>query len=111
MRTKKEGTKVILQGLTGHFRAGRLTALFGGSGCGKTSLMDVLAGRKTTGTIVGEVRFNGATCLKKNIKHLCGYVEQFDNLVEARKAPSISTRDSGIQHCQPAYSSSSRAVL
>ncbi|EOD09781.1 hypothetical protein EMIHUDRAFT_105511 [Emiliania huxleyi CCMP1516] len=73
--------------------------------------MDVLAGRKTTGTIVGEVRFNGATCLKKNIKHLCGYVEQFDNLVEARKAPSISTRDSGIQHCQPAYSSSSRAVL
>jgi len=82
VRTKKEGTKVILQGLTGHFRAGRLTALFGSSGCGKTSLMDVLAGRKTTGTIVGEVRFNGATCLKKNIKHLCGYVEQFDNLVE-----------------------------
>ena len=91
VRTKKEGTKVILQGLTGHFRAGRLTALFGSSGCGKTSLMDVLAGRKTTGTIVGEVRFNGATCLKKNIKHLCGYVEQFDNLVEARKALSIST--------------------
>ena len=44
--------------------------------------MDVLARRKNTGTIEGEIRFAGAPCKKENIKHLCGYVEQFDNLVE-----------------------------
>ena len=79
---KKQGTKVILDGISGCFKPGRLTALFGASGCGKTSLMDVLARRKNTGTIEGEIRFAGAPCNKENIKHLCGYVEQFDNLVE-----------------------------
>ena len=79
---KKQGTKVILDGISGCFKPGRLTALFGASGCGKTSLMDVLARRKNTGTVEGEIRFAGAPCKKENIKHLCGYVEQFDNLVE-----------------------------
>ena len=79
---KKQGTKVILDGISGCFKPGRLTALFGASGCGKTSLMDVLARRKNTGTIEGEIRFAGAPCNKENTKHLCGYVEQFDNLVE-----------------------------
>ena len=73
---KKQGTKVILDGISGCFKPGRLTALFGASGCGKTSLMDVLARRKNTGTIEGEIRFAGAPCKKENIKHLCGYVEQ-----------------------------------
>ena len=78
----KSGPQVILNGLTGCFEPGKLTALFGPSGCGKTSLMDVLAGRKTTGTIAGEIRFGGANCRKENLMHICGYVEQFDNLVE-----------------------------
>ena len=79
---KKQGTKVVLDGISGCFKPGRLTALFGASGCGKTSLMDVLARRKNTGNVEGEIRFAGAPCKKENIKHLCGYVEQFDNLVE-----------------------------
>lgn len=36
-----------------------MTALMGSSGAGKTTLMDVLAGRKTGGTISGEIRLNG----------------------------------------------------
>ncbi len=37
----------LLQGVTGYSEPGVLTALMGGSGAGKTTLMDVLAGRKT----------------------------------------------------------------
>ncbi len=31
----------------------------GGSGAGKTTLMDVVAGRKTQGTVRGDIRVNG----------------------------------------------------
>ena len=34
--------------MTGAFRPGVLTALMGASGAGKTTFMDVLAGRKTS---------------------------------------------------------------
>ena len=39
----------LLRGIDGCFRPGVLTALMGASGAGKTTLMDVLAGRKTGG--------------------------------------------------------------
>jgi ATPase subunit of ABC transporter with duplicated ATPase domains len=38
----------LLKGVTGAFRPGVLTALMGASGAGKTTFMDVLAGRKTS---------------------------------------------------------------
>lgn len=38
----------LLQGISGSFRPGVLTCLMGVSGAGKTTLMDVLAGRKTS---------------------------------------------------------------
>lgn len=37
----------LLRGISGAFRPGRLTALMGVTGAGKTTLMDVLADRKT----------------------------------------------------------------
>ena len=45
----------LLRGVTSSFRPGVLTALMGVSGAGKTTLMDVLAGRKTGGYIEVEV--------------------------------------------------------
>ncbi|KAE8711247.1 Pleiotropic drug resistance protein 3 [Hibiscus syriacus] len=42
-----EDRLVLLKGVSGAFRPGVLTALMGISGAGKTTLMDVLAGRKT----------------------------------------------------------------
>ena len=38
----------LLKQCSGSFRPGALTALVGSSGAGKTTLMDVLAGRKTS---------------------------------------------------------------
>ena len=47
-----EGTKgpqlELLNGINGAFRPGVLTALMGVTGAGKTTLMDCLAGRKTS---------------------------------------------------------------
>ena len=41
----------LLRDCSGAFRPGTLTALVGSSGAGKTTLMDVLAGRKTSAAL------------------------------------------------------------
>ena len=41
----------LLRECSGAFRPGTLTALVGSSGAGKTTLMDVLAGRKTSAAL------------------------------------------------------------
>ena len=38
----------LLKGITGVFQPGVLTALMGASGAGKTTFLDILAGRKTS---------------------------------------------------------------
>ncbi|KAL7235440.1 hypothetical protein ACSBR1_018854 [Camellia fascicularis] len=49
-------TQKKLCDITGALRPGVLTGLMGVSGAGKTTLMDVLAGRKTSGTRNGTRR-------------------------------------------------------
>jgi ABC-type multidrug transport system ATPase subunit len=49
----------LLQDVSGAFRPGTLTALVGVSGAGKTTLMDVLAGRKIMGYIEGSISISG----------------------------------------------------
>ena len=68
----------LLQGLTGYAEPGVLTALMGGSGAGKTTLMDVIAGRKTIGTIKGDILVNGHPKEQKSWSRVVGYCEQND---------------------------------
>ena len=49
----------LLNDVSGSFRPGVLTALMGVSGAGKTTLMDVLAGRKTRGRVEGNINISG----------------------------------------------------
>ncbi|GKV23287.1 hypothetical protein SLEP1_g33035 [Rubroshorea leprosula] len=68
----------LLQDITGAFRPGVLTALMGVSGAGKTTLMDVLCGRKTGGYIEGEIRIGGYPKVQETFARISGYCEQTD---------------------------------
>ncbi|XP_062030547.1 pleiotropic drug resistance protein 3-like isoform X1 [Rosa rugosa] len=68
----------LLQDITGAFRPGILTALMGVSGAGKTTLMDVLSGRKTGGIIEGDIRIGGYPKVQETYARISGYCEQSD---------------------------------
>ncbi|KVH90323.1 AAA+ ATPase domain-containing protein [Cynara cardunculus var. scolymus] len=68
----------LLKGVSGAFRPGVLTALMGISGAGKTTLMDVLAGRKTGGYIDGRISISGYPKKQETFARIAGYCEQTD---------------------------------
>ncbi|XP_052209796.1 ABC transporter G family member 32-like isoform X2 [Diospyros lotus] len=68
----------LLVNVTGAFRPGVLTALVGVSGAGKTTLMDVLAGRKTGGIIEGNIYISGYPKKQETFARVSGYCEQND---------------------------------
>jgi len=68
----------LLEDVNGMFLSGRMCAIIGSSGAGKTTLMDVIAMRKHSGTITGEICLNGFPQERKTFRRCSGYVEQFD---------------------------------
>ncbi|WJX79105.1 transcription factor [Trifolium repens] len=73
-----ENKLVLLNGVSGSFRPGVLTALMGVTGAGKTTLMDVLAGRKTGGYITGNITISGYPKKQETFARISGYCEQND---------------------------------
>ncbi|XVE83109.1 hypothetical protein DITRI_Ditri16bG0061200 [Diplodiscus trichospermus] len=56
----KRGSRAILQGLTGYAEPGKVLAIMGPSGSGKSSLLDALAGRLSSDTQqTGQILING----------------------------------------------------
>ncbi|KAG7389174.1 hypothetical protein PHYPSEUDO_010976 [Phytophthora pseudosyringae] len=68
----------LLKGVSGFALPGSMTALMGSSGAGKTTLMDVIAGRKTGGKIRGDILLNGHPATELAIRRSTGYCEQMD---------------------------------
>ncbi|GMF40663.1 unnamed protein product [Phytophthora fragariaefolia] len=68
----------LLKGISGYALPGTITALMGSSGAGKTTLMDVIAGRKTGGKIRGQILLNGHPATDLAIRRSTGYCEQMD---------------------------------
>ena len=68
----------LLKGVSGAFRSGVLTALMGVSGAGKTTLMDVLSGRKIGGYIDGRISISGYAKNQQTFARISGYCEQTD---------------------------------
>lgn len=81
----------LLRGVSGAFRPGVLTALVGVSGAGKTTLMDVLAGRKTGGYIEGSISISGYPKNQETFARIAGYCEQNDI-----HSPNVTVREALI---------------
>ncbi|KAH9670320.1 ABC transporter G family member 37 [Citrus sinensis] len=81
----------LLYDVTGSLRPGVLTALMGVSGAGKTTLMDVLAGRKTSGYVEGEIKISGYPKVQETFARVSGYCEQTDI-----HSPNITVEESVI---------------
>ena len=79
---KSQGIEVdrlqLLRDASGAFRPGILMALVGVSGAGKTTLMDVLAGRKTGGYVEGSISVSGYPKDQATFPRISGYCEQND---------------------------------
>ncbi|KAJ8550813.1 hypothetical protein K7X08_000183 [Anisodus acutangulus] len=86
-----EGKLQLLRGVTGAFRPGVLTALMGVSGAGKTTLMDVLAGRKSGDYIEGDIRISGFPKRQETFARVSGYCEQTDI-----HSPQVTVREALI---------------
>eukprot|EP00644_Phytophthora_capsici_P014687 jgi/Phyca11/11692/fgenesh1_pm.PHYCAscaffold_78_\ len=76
--TNPNDTIDLLKGISGYALPGTITALMGSSGAGKTTLMDVIAGRKTGGKITGQILLNGHPATDLVIRRSTGYCEQMD---------------------------------
>ncbi|PSK38472.1 Brefeldin A resistance protein [Elsinoe australis] len=71
------GKRTLLDSVDGWIKPGSLGCLMGSSGAGKTTLMDVLASRKTEGTIKGSIMVDGRP-LPLSFQRSAGYCEQLD---------------------------------
>lgn len=80
-RGKKRTVKTILDGISGHLEPGRLLAVMGPTGSGKTSLINALAGRlpRRAGRLLGDVLINGQP-RSRGFRSITAYVLQDDVL-------------------------------
>ena len=70
------GRTRVLKGLAAGVKQGELTALMGESGSGKTSLLNVLSGRASYGTVSGTLTLNGLPHEPLAMRHLIAFVPQ-----------------------------------
>ncbi|CAL1709796.1 unnamed protein product [Somion occarium] len=72
-----DGTRMLLNDVSGYVAPGKLTALVGASGAGKTTLLNTLAQRVTTGVVTGDLFVSGHP-LPADFQAQTGYVQQMD---------------------------------
>ncbi|UMM19950.1 hypothetical protein L5515_015351 [Caenorhabditis briggsae] len=73
------GRKEVIKNVSGVAEPGEVLALMGGSGAGKTTLMNILAHLDTNGVeYYGDVTVNGKKITKQKMRQMCAYVQQVD---------------------------------
>jgi len=101
----------LLKGVTGYALPGTMTALMGSSGAGKTTLMDVIAGRKAEGCVRGEIMLNGFPATDQAIRRCAGYCEQQDVHSEGSTVREALTFSAFLRQDSSVSSSSKLAAV
>ncbi|BCS17871.1 ABC drug exporter AtrF [Aspergillus puulaauensis] len=86
------GTRKLLNGVSGYAKPGVMIALMGASGAGKTTLLNTLAQRQTMGVIGGDMLVDGRP-LSTDFQRGTGFCEQMDlhdNTATIREALEFS---------------------
>ena len=68
----------VVNDVTGRLRSNTMTAVMGGSGSGKSSLLNALCGRASYGKVTGTIKINGNDSLIEEHKAVIGFVPQED---------------------------------
>eukprot|EP00300_Choanocystis_sp_HF-7_P013973 c18523_g1_i1.p1 GENE.c18523_g1_i1~~c18523_g1_i1.p1 ORF type:complete len:667 (-),score=28.69 c18523_g1_i1:25-2025(-) len=85
VKKKDKDPLQILRGVTGTFRASRLTAVMGSSGAGKTTLLSAIGGfidNVAGGSLSGKITMNGKEVSGDDVRHVSAFVFQDDTLLE-----------------------------
>ncbi|XP_041921313.1 ATP-binding cassette sub-family G member 8 [Alosa sapidissima] len=78
-----------IQGLNLHVHSGQMLAVIGSSGCGKTSLLDIITCRDEGGTMTsGQVLINGTPSTPSLVRKSIAHVRQDDRLL-----PHLTVRE------------------
>jgi ABC-type multidrug transport system ATPase subunit len=73
--------KRVLRGIYGCVKPGEMMAIMGSSGAGKTTCLDILAGKPKKGIVTGNLYINNKTPTRAEFKKITGYVDQEDSLL------------------------------
>ncbi|XP_051120137.1 ABC transporter G family member 24-like [Andrographis paniculata] len=76
--TLKHKHKKLLRSVTGKIKPGRITAVMGPSGAGKTTFLSALAGKTVGCTVSGTILINGKTVSIHSYRKIIGFVPQDD---------------------------------
>jgi ABC-type multidrug transport system ATPase subunit len=106
----------VLANVSGCVAASELHALLGPSGAGKSSLLDVLAGRKTTGRLAGTVRLDGMQLRGTAAAAAAGmaYMPQDDHFIPVMTCYEVLAFHASLQlghHLQVAREAAAPPVL
>eukprot|EP01123_Difflugia_compressa_P012693 TRINITY_DN5542_c0_g1_i1.p1 TRINITY_DN5542_c0_g1~~TRINITY_DN5542_c0_g1_i1.p1 ORF type:complete len:1022 (+),score=141.02 TRINITY_DN5542_c0_g1_i1:292-3066(+) len=108
---KKNSKKVVLSGVNGVVRAGRITAVMGPSGAGKTTFMTTLAGKAYYGKTGGILRLNGVEAPIKNIRSMMGFVPQEDVMLRTLTVKDILTFNANMRLPRNTPAEERRAIV
>jgi ABC-type multidrug transport system fused ATPase/permease subunit len=76
--TLKLGKKKLLRSINGELRPGRVTAVMGPSGAGKTTFLNAVTGKVSGYKMTGSVLVNGKNVNIRSYKKIIGFVPQDD---------------------------------
>ena len=80
--------KRLLQGVSGSLKSGRLAAIMGPSGAGKTTFLFTLCGKATYGTMEGTLKINAEEATVQDYRSSFGFVPQEDIMLRTMTVPA-----------------------